>query len=483
MAKEAVKNVGFQKPQISLDNLYKNRIPPHNLEAEEAVLGGIMLRPQALFDILDLIASDSFYAEKNGLIYSTMKTLMTNHEPIDLLTITAKLKDLGTLEFIGGTSYLSRLTESTHSSAHIEHYAKIVAEKSTHRKLIEAGAQITELGFIEDKTLNDTIDTAEKIFSESTQSNLTKHKFVGINEMLPSAFAALEKLSESPDEMRGVSSGFAALDLKLAGFQRSDLIILAARPSVGKTTLAMDIARNAAVSAGAKVGIFSLEMSSEQLISRLLSSQSRVDGWKIRNGNLSPEDYEKIQEAMAVLSKAPLFIEDQPGNTLLNMRSAARRLKREHGLDMIIVDYLQLINPERKTDNIVQQTTEVSRGLKELAREMDVPVIALSQLSRNVESRGGKPRLSDLRDSGSIEQDADVVMFIHREDKSKDEAERTNIAEIIIEKHRNGPTGIVELYFNGKNTTFEDIVRDRGYGEMDPGNGGRSGVGVDFDEF
>ncbi len=481
MAKTDNKNSTFKKPEISLDNLYRNRLPPQNLEAEEAVLGGILLRPQALFDIVDLIKSDSFYSEKNSLIFTTMKTLMTNHEPIDLLTITAKLKDLGVLEFVGGTHYLSKLTESTHSSAHIEHYAKIVAEKATHRNLIEAGAQITELGFIEDKTLGETINDAEKIFSQSVESNHVKHKFIGISDILPEAFAALERLSESPDAMRGVSTGFAALDLKLSGLQRSDLIILAARPSVGKTTLAMDIARNAAVNAGASVGIFSLEMSSEQLINRMLSSQSKVDGWKIRNGNLSPDDYEKIQEAMAVLSKAPIFIEDQPGNTILNMRSAARRLKREHGLDLIIVDYLQLINPERKTDNVVQQVTEISRSLKELARELDVPVVALSQLSRQVESRGGKPRLSDLRDSGSIEQDADVVMFIHREDKSKDESERTNIAEILIEKHRNGPTGMVELYFNGKNTTFEDIIRDRGY--EDTGGGGHSGVGVDFDEF
>ena len=297
---------------------------------------------------------------------------------------------------------------------------------------------------------------------------MASHKFTAIADKLDAAWERIEMLSKKEDGVRGVPTGFSGLDALLSGLHPSDLIILAARPSVGKSSLMLDIARNAAIKHDVPVGIFSLEMSSEQLVDRMLAAESYVDSWKIRTGAVkADEDFAKIRDALEVLSKAPIYIDDKPGNNILAMRAVARRLKRERGIGLIIVDYLQLMEPvgSKNSDSMVQQVTEISRSLKSLAREINVPVLALSQLSRAVEQRGGKPRLSDLRDSGSIEQDADVVMFIHREDKRNPDAERTNIAEILIEKHRNGPTGKVDLYFDEKRTSYQS-VDTKGYGEL-----------------
>jgi replicative DNA helicase len=437
------------------------RIPPQNLEAEMALLGSIMLRPEALYDITDIVSPDSFYSEKHRIIFDAMMDLFIKRSPIDLLSVSALLKDKGWLDQIGGNTYLTEIVNVVPSSSNIEHYANIVQKKHMMRRLITVADHISQIGYDEGHELEEMLDNAEKKLFEVTNIK-TSHKFVPLKDELTEAWNRLDKLHSDGEGMRGVPTGFADLDFKLAGFQKSDLIILAARPSMGKTSLALDIARQSAINHNTPVGIFSLEMSSQQLVDRMLAAQSNVDAWKMRTGKLSrQDDFEAIREGLDRLAKAPIYIDDQPGSNIIKMRSIARRLKSEKGLGLIIVDYLQLMVPtQTKSDNVVQQVTEISHSLKNLARELEVPVLALSQLSRAVESRGGRPRLSDLRDSGSIEQDADVVMFIHREDKYKDEAERTNIAEILIEKHRNGETGKVELFFNDKKATFQPIDKN-----------------------
>lgn len=447
----------------------KLRIPPQNLDAEKALLGSIMLKSDAMNDVADFIFDDSFYAERHRKIFRTMLDLYNKNQPIDLLSVSSRLKEKGELDPVGGNQYLTELSEGVPSSANARHYAEIVYKKYVLRNIINAADHMAELGYSEQLELEQIVDEVEKKVFEATNVG-TSQKFIQIKTTLDEAWERLEKLHESKGaEIRGVRTGFSGIDTKLAGFQRSDLIILAARPSVGKTSLALDIARYSAIKHGMKVGVFSLEMSSQQLVDRMLSAQSRVDSWKLRTGRLSTdEEFAAIQKAMADLSSAPIFIDDNSGNTVLMMRSVARKLKKEHGLDLIVIDYLQLIHPSKNYDSMVNQVTEISRSLKGLARELNVPVLALSQLSRAVEQRGGKPRLSDLRDSGSIEQDADVVMFIHREDKNNENSDRQNIAEILIEKHRNGPTGKVELYFNDKLSSFEDLASNE-YGSLATG--------------
>ena len=437
------------------------RIPPQSLESERAVLGSIMLRPGAIIEIGDTLSGESFYSDKHALIYETMLELSGKGEPIDMLSLAHRLEEKKLLERIGGSSYLAELTNVVPSSANIKHYAEIVEKKSLLRALIESGDFVAELGFNEGPdNIDEILDRAEKKIFNITSAPKGQ-KFVNIKDTLVEAWERLERLHDTKGELRGIPTGFKALDDMLAGFQRSDLIILAARPSMGKTTLALDIARMAAVNHNLPVGIFSLEMSSQQLVDRMLAAESRVNAWNLRTGRLSADnEFSKLRDSLDKLAKAPIFIDDQPGNSIIRMRSVARRLKSEHGLALIVVDYLQLMSTSKNYDSMVNQVTEISRSLKGLARELDVPVLALSQLSRAVESRGGKPRLSDLRDSGSIEQDADVVMFIHREDKYKDESERTNIAEILIEKHRNGPTGKVDLYFDEKTTSFLSVEKN-----------------------
>ena len=444
-----------------MERINQNRLPPQNLDAEKAILGSIMLRPGAIHEITDLIRADSFYAVKHSQIFKTMLDLSSRGEPIDILSVSHRLEEKGLLEQTGGSSYLTELTNSVPASTNITYYADIVNKKNILRKIIEAGNNISELGFREDvEDVYETLDQAEKKIM-GVNNNVGNNSFQSIKESLPDAWNRLEKLHENKGGLRGIPTGFDELDQYLSGLQASDLIILAARPSVGKTTLALDIARQASLKFNFPTVIFSLEMSTQQLVDRMLAAESRVNAWNLRTGHLSTEnDFSKIRDSLDRLSKAPIFIDDMAGNSIIRMRSICRRIKAEHGLGLIVVDYLQLMSTSKNYDNMVNQVTEISRSLKALAKEFDVPVLALSQLSRAVETRGGRPKLSDLRDSGSIEQDADVVMFIHREDRNKDESERDNITEILIEKHRNGPVGKINLYFDQKSTTFVSIDKN-----------------------
>ncbi len=437
------------------------RIPPHNIDSEKALLGSMMLRPEAIEEIMDIITPESFYSEKHRIIFEAMTELFQKHEPIDLLTLTSRLSEKNQLEQIGGNSYLTELVNLVPSSANAEHYAEIVQKKYTLRRLIEASENISLLGYEEAEDLGILLDQAEKKIYEVTQSTTSNH-FSEIKDVLPEALERWEKLQKSDHEIRGVPTGFKDLDGYLSGLQNSDLIILAARPSMGKTSLALDIARRAAVNHNIPVAIFSLEMSTQQLVDRMVSAQSRVDAWKLRTGKgWANEEFDRIRDALDPISKAPIYIDSKSDNNILKMRGVVRRLKNDRGLGLIIVDYLQLMTPvhSRGNDNVVQQITEISRSLKQLAKEFDVPVLALSQLSRAVESRGGRPKLSDLRDSGAIEQDADVVMFIHREN-NEDGGGRKEQTEILIEKHRNGPTGKVDLMFDPKKSTFLDVDKN-----------------------
>lgn len=437
------------------------RTMPHDVAMEKALLGAIILKPESMHDVSVSIYPESFFADKHREIYRAIFSIFSSGDPLEVLTLSAKLKANKQLDRVGGAAYLTELVEQVPAAGNAQYYAQQVHNKATLRGLIHAGDEISEMGYSDPENLEAALDGAEKKIYNVTNISTSK-AFRTIGNSLAEAWERFEHLSENPDDKRGVASGFTALDNLLSGFQKSDLIILAARPSMGKTTFALDVARNAALRFKASVGIFSLEMSDQQLVDRMLASEAGVDSWKLRTGRLSnDQEFSSVQEAMARLSDAQIHIDDEPGTNILKMRSAARRLKNEHGLDLLIVDYLQLMSPTqtKASDSMVQQVTEISRSLKILARELDVPVVALSQLSRAVEQRGGKPRLSDLRDSGSIEQDADVVMFIHREDKAnKDqESERPNIAEILIEKHRNGPVGKAELYFDEQHVRFLNL--------------------------
>jgi replicative DNA helicase len=452
------------------------RVPPQAIDAEKAVLGALMTKSERMYDVSDILFPDSFYVEKHRIIYTAILQLFQKGEPLDVLAVKERLRANKQLERAGGATYLADIVQGTPAIANAFHYAQLVQKTATLRNLIESAEFIADLGFDESRDIEDTLDAAEKRIYEISNASTT-HKFVSMREELSEAWERIEMLHKTSDQHRGVPSGFKDLDHMLAGFQKSDLIILAARPSMGKTALALDIARQAAIQHNKPVGIFSLEMSSQQLVDRMLAAEARVDAWRLRTGKLATdEEFTRVREGIERLSTAPIFIDDKPANTVLSMRSVARRMKREHGLELIIVDYLQLMTPTGKfaADSTVQQVTEISRSLKQLARELEVPVISLSQLSRAVEQRRGKPRLSDLRDSGSIEQDADVVMFIHREDKMTDgESDRPNIAEILVEKHRNGAVGSVELYFDEKRTTFLSIEKSN-FAAMDAATVGAS---------
>ncbi|MFA6404544.1 MAG: replicative DNA helicase [Candidatus Paceibacterota bacterium] len=438
------------------------KIPPHSIDAEKALLGSILMNPEVMHDVIDIIHETSFYSNQNRSVWIVLFELHGKGIPIDLLSVSLRLKEKNLLENAGGMTYLTELVNIVPSSANAHHYAEIVENKHVMRELLHAGEQINILGYDEETELHEVLEKAEKALYAVTNKT-GSHKYVALKDTLDEAWERLDHLHKTKDELRGVPTGFPELDNKLSGLQKSDLIILAARPSMGKTSLALDIARKTAVNHKVPVAIFSLEMSSQQLVDRMLSAESQVDSWKIRTGhNLSVEnDFRAIGDAISRLSQAPIYIDDQPGNNILKMRAVARRLKNEKGLGLIVVDYLQLMLPTnaRYNDNLVQQVTEISRSLKNLARELEVPVLALSQLSRAVEQRGGRPRLSDLRDSGSIEQDADVVMFIHRE-IDQDQGGKKEETDILIEKHRNGPTGIAKLYFDSKKTTF--LSMDKG---------------------
>jgi len=437
-------------------------VPPQNIEAEMSVLGSLMLDKNAIVKIADLVRSDDFYKDANRLVYETMLELYEDREPIDVLSLSNKLEEKKQLEAIGGASYLTDLVNVVPTASNVIHYAKVVQKKSLLRKLITAASDIVELGYEEAEDVEKVLDEAEqKLFAVSQK--YVKADFVELKTYLEAAFNRIDELHKGDRDLRGVPSGFSDLDNILAGFQKSDLVILAARPSIGKTALALDIARHVAVQKKIPVGIFSLEMSSDQLVDRMLAAEGRVDAWRIRTGRLrsgeNDDDFAKIGEAMGVLSEAPIFIDDSARANVMEMRTLARRLQAEHNLGLIIIDYLQLMEG-RTSDNRVQEVSEISRSLKGLARELNIPVMALSQLSRAVENRSPQvPKLSDLRESGSIEQDADVVMFLYREDREKPDTPNKNVIQVIVSKHRNGPLGTANLYFNDTITSFSSLEK------------------------
>ncbi len=439
------------------------KVPPQNIEAERSVLGALMLDKDAIIKVANLIRLGDFYKDDHNLIYEAMVELYEQREPIDVLSLSNRLEEKGQLEKIGGSSYLTTLVNSVPSSSNIVHYAKVVQKKSTLRKLIITASEIVELGYKESEDVEKILDLAEqKLFAVSQK--YIKQDFVPIRSILEAAFNRIDELHKGDHKLRGVPSGFPDLDNILAGFQKSDLIILAARPSIGKTTLALDLARQIATRQKMPVGIFSLEMSSDQLIDRMLAAQSGVDLWRLRTGRLKSgegdDDFQRIGEAMGILSEAPIFIDDAGSANVMEMRTMSRRLQAEHNVGVIIIDYLQLMEGRTGSDNRVNEISEISRSLKQLARELNIPIIALSQLSRAVESRSPQiPKLSDLRDSGSIEQDADIVMFLYREDREKPDTPNKNIVEVHMAKHRNGPVGRISLYFNENSTTFKSLER------------------------
>ena len=450
----------------------RDKLPPQNIEAEMSLLGGLMLDKDAIMRVADLLESKDFYKPIHQIIYEAMQELFDKGEPIDLLSVSSRLKEKEKLEEIGGHSYLTELINIVPTASHVLNYAKTVQNKRILRDLISISYEIGQMGYNENEDPQVLVDQAESRIFSIAQKSLA-HNFVPVKQGLEEAFERIDRLSKHEKATRGVPSGFTDLDNLLSGFQKSDLIILAARPSLGKSALALDIAKRVAVNEKVPVGFFSLEMSEDQLIDRLISAQGNVDSWRLRTGKLSSQgddnDFMRIQDALGVLSEAPIYIDDTSAQTVLRMRAMARRLQANHGLGLIIVDYLQLIVPRNSMTGIVQQVTEISRELKGLARELEVPVLALSQLSRAVEQRfPPRPRLSDLRESGSLEQDADVVMFIYRDDKyRKQEQDQNagNIAEIIIAKHRNGPIGSVKLYFNPSTVSFSDLAKDMQYEE------------------
>ena len=440
------------------------KIPPQDIEAEQSVLGALMIDKDAVASVADLLVPDDFYKKAHGVIFEAVLKLWSKREPIDILSVTSELKNKKQLEEVGGSSYLAELVDSVPTSSHVLHYGKIVKEKRILRDLINISATITQDAFLAEEEIDNFLDQVEKKIFAISQKSVSKN-FMPIRDELLTAYERIEKLHEGGGEKyRGIPTGFTDLDNILSGLQRSDLIIVGARPSYGKTSFVLDIARHIAVNLQAPVGVFSLEMSREQVIDRFIAAEAQVDLWKLRTGRLKDDlDFQMIQAALDKLSSAPLFVDDTPSPSIIQMRSMARRLQAEHkGLALIVIDYLQLVQPRTGSDNMVQQVTEISRGLKGLARELAVPVLAVSQLSRGVEQREVKvPRLSDLRESGSIEQDADVVMFVHPKDRGRVDVspEDENITEIIIAKHRNGPLGTVKLYWDKQKVSFRNLEK------------------------
>jgi len=436
------------------------KLPPQNLDAEMSLLGAVLIDEETLADISEHVKPHDFYDKRHGLVYEAMMRLYERHKPVDLLTLTEELKKKNDIETIGGSAYLTELTNYVPTAAHAEAYAELVSQKAIRRRLIKASAEISEMSFDEETSTEELLGQAEaQLFSVSDAS--LKNDLVSIESILTDSFDRMEELHRNKGQLRGVRTGYRDLDNMTAGLQRSDLIILAARPAMGKTTLVTNLAYNVATIAKQPVLFFSLEMSKEQLVDRMLADASGVDAWNIRTGNLSDDDFSKLSDAMGEMAEAPIFIDDTPGVSVLEMRTKARRAAHEQPLGLIIIDYLQLMQGSGKSDgNRVQEVSEISRGLKLIARELNVPVIALSQLSRSVETRSPQiPQLSDLRESGSIEQDADIVMFIYREAYYNPETERENITDLIIAKHRNGPTGKVELFFHPERLRFMSLDR------------------------
>jgi len=440
------------------------KLPPQNIEAEQSALGCLLIDKNAIIKVIDFLKAKDFYKPDHQEIYQAMTELFERNDPIDMLSISSRLKEKNKLEDVGGNAYLTQLVNAVPTAAHVSSYAKIIQRKRILRDLIDASYDIGQMGYNESEDTEVLLDQAERKIFSITQKSLTQ-KFLSIKDSLEEAFERIDRLSKHEGGPRGVPTGFIDLDNMLSGLQKSDLIILASRPSMGKSSLALDFARHVAVTQKLPVGIFSLEMSMDQVVDRLIASQSGVDLWKIRTGTLSSKgednDFSKIQNALGVLAETPIFIDDAATSNVLQMRAMARRLQADQGLGLLIIDYLQLIEPRNALESMVQQVTEISRALKGLGRELNVPVLALSQLSRAVEQRSPQiPRLADLRDSGSLEQDADVVLFIYREDRYRQDIEKKNIADIIIAKHRNGPVGKISLYFNEQIVSFRSLAKE-----------------------
>jgi len=436
------------------------KIPPQNVDAEMSLIGAVLIDEEVLADITEHVKPKDFYDKRHGIIFDAIMRLYEKNKPVDLLTLTDELKRKKEIDEIGGSAYLTELTNYVPTAAHAESYAEIVAQKAVRRRLIKASGEISELGYDEATSTQELLQQAEaELFAVSDQS--LKQDLTSLESILTDSFDRLEELHRNKGALRGVRTGYRDLDNMTAGLQRSDLIILAARPAMGKTTLVTNLAYNVATIAKQPTLFFSLEMSKEQLVDRMLADASGVDSWNIRTGNLSDDDFSKLSEAMGEMAEAPIFIDDTPGLSVLEMRTKARRAAHDQPLGLIIVDYLQLMQGSgRDGGNRVQEVSEISRGLKLIARELNVPVIALSQLSRSVESRSPQiPQLADLRESGSIEQDADIVMFIYREAYYNPETERENVTDLIIAKHRNGPVGKVELYFHPERLRFMSLDR------------------------
>ncbi|NGP45217.1 replicative DNA helicase [Bacillaceae bacterium SIJ1] len=448
----------------------EGRLPPQNTEAEQAVLGAVFLDPASLTTASEIVVPEDFYKTTHQRIFETMLVLAEKNEPVDLVTVTSELADHKILEEIGGVSYLTQLADAAPTAANIEYYARIVEEKSILRRLIRTATDIIEDGYTRDDEVESVLSDAEKhIMAVSNRKNTGQ--FQQIKDVLVETYDNIELLHTRQGDITGIPTGFSELDRMTAGFQRSDLVIVAARPSVGKTAFALNIAQNVGIHAEENVAIFSLEMGAQQLVMRMLCAEGNIDAQRLRTGKLTPDDWQKLTMAMGSLSNAGIFIDDTPGIRVNDIRAKCRRLKMEHGLGMILIDYLQLIQGNaRSGENRQQEVSEISRSLKALARELEVPVIALSQLSRGVESRQDKrPMMSDIRESGSIEQDADIVSFLYRDDYYDKESESENIIEIIIAKQRNGPVGTVELAFVKEYNKFVNLEVRRDDSDMPPG--------------
>ncbi|WP_339060776.1 replicative DNA helicase [Tepidibacillus marianensis] len=430
-----------------MSELFLDRTPPQNIEAEQAVLGAVLLNKDALILVSEIVSSEDFYRASHQKIFQSMLDLSESGQPVDLITLTSDLQTKKLLEEVGGVSYLTDLANAVPTAANVEYYAKIVEEKGVLRRLIRAATEIASTSYIENDDVQDILGDAEKRILEISQKKYS-NGFISIKDVLMETIDRIEFLQQSKGEVTGIPSGFNDLDKMTSGFQKSDLIIIAARPSVGKTAFALNVAQNVASRAKEPVAIFSLEMSASQLVQRMISAEGNLDAHKLRTGQMEDEDWQKLTMAMTTLSEAPIYIDDSPAITVYDIRAKLRRLKAERGLGLVVIDYLQLIHGRSKSDNRQQEISEISRQLKRIARELEVPVIALSQLSRAVEQRQDKrPMLSDIRESGSIEQDADIVAFLYRDDYYNPETEKPNIIEIIIAKQRNGPVGKVELVF------------------------------------
>jgi replicative DNA helicase len=448
------------------------KLTPQNLEAEQSLLGALLLDKDAIVKIGDRVTAEDFYADKHRAVFEAMTELYRKHEPVDLLSLSNRLAEKNELERIGGRAYLIQLSNSVPTASHVVHYADIVQKKATLRRLLNAASDISALGYEQAEDVENVLDQAEqKLFNVSRR--FLKAGFMAIHNILDTAFERIDEVHREKGKLRGVPTGYTDLDNLLSGLQRSDLVILAARPSCGKTSFALDLARHAAVKARVPVGVFSLEMSKEQLVDRMLCAEAGVDLWKMRSGHLSSDgphdDFTRISHALGVLSEAPIYIDDSASANIMEIRTKARRLQMEHGLGLVVIDYLQLMESRSggsNPDNRVQEVTEITRGLKSIARELNVPVLALSQLSRQVElQKPAIPRLAHLRESGSIEQDADIVLFIYRKAADRNyriedlSPEERNIAEIHVAKHRNGPTGMVKLFFDASRASFRNLAK------------------------